>query len=141
MLVWVLVGEGAVRAGKPARVVGVVHARPEIGVVEVLILMVEAEGVADLLAHHHLPPRGRVVLSGAEIRIVDLGSALHDVAANPDLSHAEPAVGAIRCVAHLHPPTCRSASSRVPCTGDDPRVQHASARASARIAPVGRGGC
>jgi hypothetical protein len=137
MLVWVQVGEGAVRAGKPGRVVGVVHARPEIGVVEDLVLMVEAEGVADFLAHHHLPPRGRVVLSGAEIRIVDLGSALHDVAAavDPDLSEAEPVVLAIRCVADLDPPTCRTACSRVPCTGDDRRVQHA------RIAPVGRGGC
>src|SRR5215218_2323709 len=139
MRIRLLVGEGAVRAGLPAWVVGVVHAGPEIGVVEVLVLMVEAEGVADLLAHYHLSPRGRVVLRGVEVSIVDLGSALHDVAAaNPDLSQAEPAVGAIRCVADLHPPTCRTASGRV--TVDDRRAQHSSARASARIAPVGRGG-
>src|SRR5215208_6712550 len=132
MLVWVLVGEGAVRAGKPARVVGVVHARPEIGVVEVLVLMVESEGVAYLLAHHHLPPRGRVVLGGAEIRVIDFGSACRDMlaAADPDLGEAEPAVLAVRCVADLHPPTRRTASSRTSSPADDRRVQHG------RFAPV-----
>src|SRR5215213_3215780 len=126
MRIGVLVREGAVRAGKPARVVGVVHARPEIGVVEDLVLMVEAEGMADLLTHHQVSPGGRVVLCGFEIRVVDLGSALHNVATvDPDLCYAEPAVGAIPIVADLHPPTSRTAVASAGFTGDDRRVQHA----------------
>ena len=42
--------------------------------------MRETQGVANLLAHHQISPRGRVVLPGVEIRTVDLGGALRDVA-------------------------------------------------------------
>jgi hypothetical protein len=43
------------------RIVGVIHAGTEIGVAEILVLMVEAERVADLLTDHQRAPRGRVV--------------------------------------------------------------------------------
>src|SRR5919112_693950 len=126
MLVWVLVGERTVRAEGAGWVVGVVHARPEIGVGVVLILVVEAEGMADLLTHHHVSPSGRVVLCAVEICIVDFGSTLHNVAtADPDLGQAEPAVGAILIVAYLHPPTTRTAVASLGFAGDDCRVQHA----------------
>src|SRR5215211_4658920 len=126
MRIRVLVGESSICAQGAAWVVGVVHARPEIGVVEVLVLMVEAEGVADLLTHYHVSPSGRVVLFAFEICIVDFGSTLHDVATvDPDLGYAEPAVGAISIVADLHPPTTRTAIASAGFTGDDRRVQHA----------------
>src|SRR5215208_3603978 len=127
MLVRMLVGERTVRAEGAGWVVGVVHARPQIGVGVILVLVVEAEGVAYLLAHHKLPPGGRVVLCGVEVRIVDLGSARHDVlaAVYPDLSKAEPVVLAIRRVADLDPPSRRTANSRVLFPVDNPRVEHA----------------
>src|SRR5919112_1623896 len=127
MLVWVLVGERTVRAEGAGWVVGVVHARTQIGVGLILVLVVEAEGVAYLLAHHHVSPCSRVVLRGVEVSIVDLGSACRDVAAAayPDLSEAEPPVRTIRGVADLDPTISRTAS-RVTCGGFvDRGVQHA----------------
>src|SRR5215208_4537535 len=134
MLVRMLVGERTVRAEGAGWVVGVVHARPQIGVVEPLVLVVEAEGVAYLLAHHKLPPGGRVVLRHREVRVVHLSRALRDVfAAYPDLSEAEPVVLAILCVADLDPPPSRIACRATGSAGDDIRVQYG------RYTPVGRG--
>src|SRR5829696_43225 len=93
------------------RVTRVVHARPEVSIVEVLVLVVQPQGVADFLAHHQVPPGGGVVLRGVEVRIVDLGGALRDVlTAYPDLGESQPAVVAVLPVADLHAPTLRMAA-------------------------------
>src|SRR5215217_9472028 len=113
-------------------IVSVVHARPEVRGVEVLVLVIETEGVADLLAHHQVPPCSGVVLCGVEVRIVDLGSALRDVlAADPDLGDAKPAVVAVGTVADLYPSTGRTAVLRLSLPGDDPSVKHRGLRACA----------
>src|SRR6266508_2098697 len=79
------------------RVARVVHAGVDVPVVEVLVLVVEAEGVADLLAHH-------VLLLGRPhgVRVVHFCDALRDVAIrpDPDLRNAQPAVEAVGRVAH-----------------------------------------
>src|SRR5215207_563181 len=126
MLVGMLVGGG---------VISVVHARTEVRVVEDLVLMIEAQSVADLLAHHKVSPGGRVVLWGVEIRIIHLGGALRDVlAANPDLRESQPSVVAVGAVADLYPPTRRTAVLGVGTPCGDRRVQHRG------LTPVGGGG-
>src|SRR5215210_4894726 len=122
-------------ANTTVRVIGVVHARPEVRVVGDLILVVEAEGVAELLAHHQLPARRCVVLWGAEVGAVHLGRGLRDVlAAGPYLSDAQPAILAVGTVADLHPPARRTTGLWVSTPGDDPRVKHP------RLTPVRGGG-
>src|SRR5919112_3960116 len=127
MLVRVLVARIGCRgtARTTVRIVGVIHARTQVRVVVALVLVVEAEGVTDLLAHYQVPPRGLVVLRGIEVRVVQLGRGLRDVlAANPDLSDAQPAILAVGTVADLHPPTRRTAGIRVGLPRNDPRVKH-----------------
>ena len=92
-----------------ARVVRVVHASLEVRVVEGLVLVIEAECVADFLAHHQVSPWGGVVLGVprvVEVRVVELNNTLRDVAAtNPDLSQAEPAISTVFVAADLHATT------------------------------------
>ena len=58
----------------------------------VLILVIETEGVGDLLAYHMSPPLGRVVGGLVEVVVVHLGGRLRDVlSADPDRGDAEPA--------------------------------------------------
>jgi len=77
-------------------VTGIVHAGAEIGIVKILILVIEAESVADFLADDHLPPGGSIVRSGIEISVIHLGNALGNVrAGNPDLGDAQPAIVAV----------------------------------------------
>src|SRR6266516_5144918 len=74
------------------RIAGVVHAGAEISVIEIRVLMIEAEGMADFLAHHELAPRRSVVLARIEVRVVDFDRPLYDVTAtsDPDLRDAQP---------------------------------------------------
>src|SRR6266496_301893 len=95
-------------------VIGVVHARSEIRVIEVRVLVIEAERVADLLAGYEVSPRSSVVLRLVEIVVIQLHSALRDVSAasDPNLGDAEPAGVAVAGIADLHPPVGRSATPR-----------------------------
>ena len=117
-------------------VVRVVHARPQVRVVERSVLVIEAECVADLLAHHEVSPRGGVVFRGVKVRVVELGDALRDVeATDPDLSQAEPAVIAVGGGADLHASAGGLAVLRPGHAARDHRgVQHH------RLAPIGRRG-
>jgi len=113
------------------RIARVIHAGPERGIVEVLVLVIEPERVTHLLAHYQLSPRRRVVRCGIEIGVVHLDGTLRDVAAaDPDLRDAQPAVIAVRAVADLNTSRGRLAVARSRLTGDDERVEHA------RRAPV-----
>src|SRR6266536_1612929 len=128
VLVGVLVG---------ARVVGVVHAGAEVRVGEVLVLVVQPEGVPDLLADDQLPPGGGVVLGGVEVGVVELDGALGDVhaAGHRDRRHAQPAGVAVGRVADLHAAGGRLAGTGVAGpTGGDRRVEYGG------LAPVAGGG-
>lgn len=96
-----------------ARVIRIIHTASEVRVVEVRVLVIEAEGVPDLLAHHEIPPRRGVVRRGVEVRVVHLDYPLGDMAATePDLRQPEPAIGTVLAVADLHAPAGRSATFR-----------------------------
>src|SRR5690349_15342140 len=86
------------------RVVRVVHAGPEIRIVEILVLMIETPRVSDFLAHHELSPLRCVVAECIRVvRVVQLHRGLRDVVtADPDLRDAEPAVLTVRIVADFH---------------------------------------
>jgi len=97
MTVWMLVTGWARRVGR------VVHATSQVRVVGVLVLVIEAEGVADLLAHHQTPVRGGVVLRLIKVRVVDLYVGPTDVVAGGDRygGDTQPARVAVANVADL----------------------------------------
>lgn len=66
-------------------------------------LMIEPEGVSDLLTHHVQPLVRIVVLGSVKVRVVHLGRALRDVGAASDVnrSHPEPAIIAVSAIADL----------------------------------------
>lgn len=107
------------------RTTGVVHAGAEVFVIEVLVLMAQPEIVADLLAHHQLAPGRRIVAGGPEVAVVELGGALHDMAAaGPDLRQPQPAVIAVQRIADLDPAARRPATLGGGATGHHLRIQH-----------------
>jgi len=87
-----------------AWVTGIVHAGAEIGIVKILILVVEAESVADFLTNDHLSPGWTVVIGGIEISIVHLGHCLSDMETrDPDLGDTKPAVVAVFRITNFDP--------------------------------------
>src|SRR5882724_9628934 len=118
VLVWVFV------VRRPVWIARVVHAGAQILVIEICVLVIEAEGVADLLTTHEVSPSRRVVSRGIEIRVVQLHRALRDVSAatDPYLCHAKPSRIAIVRVTDLHAPAGRPAISRFGRARDDSRV-------------------
>ena len=123
-----------------ARVVRVVHARPQVCIIERLVLVIEAEGVADFLAHHQVSPWGGIVVGGVEVGVVELNSTLRDVAAtNPDLSQAEPAVVPVLFTADLHATASWLTRPGFGPARDDHGVQY-SRQAPATFRSIGRGG-
>ncbi len=61
MFIRVLVRTGIVR---------VIHTRSQIGIVEILVLMIQSQRMANLLARHQVPPCGRVVGRSVEVSVV-----------------------------------------------------------------------
>src|SRR6266540_6521566 len=95
--------------------VRVVHARPEIRVAEVLVLMIEAEVVPDLLTRDELVTCGRVVRPAVEVGVVQLSRRLCDVCRpghGPDRGDPQPAVVPVRSVADLDLPGGGGAAPR-----------------------------
>src|SRR5262245_47092787 len=103
LVVVVLVGTQVARiAAAAVGITRVVHTGAEIPVVEILVLMIEAEGVADFLTDNELPPGRSVVRGRGKVRVVHPDRALRDVAAaHPNLGDAEPSVVAVSTVADL----------------------------------------
>src|SRR3989338_6055273 len=100
---WVVARKSASTA---VRIVRVIHARPKVRVIERSVLVIKAERMRHLLAHHELPPRRSIVFAirWTEIRIVQLHNTLRDVLAtrDPNSRDAEPTVRTIFCVTHFH---------------------------------------
>lgn len=125
--VWMLV------AGRAIWIASVIHARSEVWVRVVLVLMIKAENMADLLTHNEPPPGWGIVAPRVEIRIIELHNTLRDViAADPDLGYSEPAGVAVSLTADLGPPAGGSATLRFGPTRYHCGVQHA------RYTPVAR---
>ena len=85
------VGTGV--GGRPIGIAGVIHTGPQIRIVEIRVLMVEAEGMSDLLAGHQCTPGWRVILRpGAEVCVIEFHCALGNVVTcgQPDLGDAKP---------------------------------------------------
>jgi hypothetical protein len=108
------------------RIAGVVHAGPEVRVVEVFVLVRETEGVPNLLTHDKVLPRRRVVGRRVEVAVVHLGRALRDVDSpcDPDLRDTQPTVKPVRGVADLNAPRLRLAGAGVRGAGDVHRVEN-----------------
>src|SRR5262245_40629766 len=100
----------------------IVHAGVEVRARRVLVI--EAEGVAYLLARDPAAPDRGVVVAGAEVAVVELDRGLRDVVAGrPDRRQPEPAVSAIRRVAELVAPAGRMALATRCLAGTDGRTQ------------------
>src|SRR5678816_4639779 len=93
------------------RIARVVHAGVEIRVVEVFVLMIKAEGMANFLAGHEVAPRRRVIRCALKVTVVELRRALGDVdgVSDPDLGDAEPTVEAVWRDAHFNAAGLRTA--------------------------------
>lgn len=102
MLIWVLVAGG---------VVCVVHTRPQVRVVERLVLVIKPESVCEFLAHDEVSPCIRIIFDGFKVSVIQFDRTLCDVkAANPNLRYSEPAGIAVRGSADLYAPAGRPAS-------------------------------
>ena len=104
----------------------VIHTGPQVAIVEVFVLVIETECVSHFLADDRLTPTWRVVLSLAEVRVIDLHGALRDVAAagDPDLRDAEPTSAPIGGVANLDASRGRGARRPVRASGHNSGVQY-----------------
>jgi hypothetical protein len=76
--------------GSRVRRILIIHAREQRVVVEVLVLMIQADGVSELLAHDALSPLERVVERRPEIGVVELHVAGEDVTVRVDRDSGEP---------------------------------------------------
>ena len=95
-------------------VVRVIHARAEVRVKMIDILMSKAERMADFLTHHELLKRRRVVRSTLEIGVIHFRSRHRDVAAAvaPHLGNARPSGESVIAVADFHLSGIRIARTR-----------------------------
>lgn len=84
-------------------IIGVIHTRTQVSIVEILVLVVQPQRVTYLLTRNQVSPRGRVVSRCVEVGIVQFHRALRNVfAADPNLSYPQPTVIAIRVVTYLY---------------------------------------
>src|SRR3990167_8292176 len=87
MSVWMLIIKLAVKCA--VRVVSIIHACSEIGIVENFILMVKPESMPNFLADDKLPPCRSVIFRGIKICVIHLGNTLSNMAAaHPNLGQS-----------------------------------------------------
>jgi hypothetical protein len=60
-------------------IVRVVHARSQVRIVEILILVIQSQRVPNLLTRNQIPPRRSVISRRVEVSIVQFHCALRDV--------------------------------------------------------------
>src|SRR6266702_3684904 len=85
-------------------IAGVIHASSQILIVEIRVLVVEAESMSDLLAGYQSPPGWGVILRpGAEVRVIEFHCTLGNVVTcrQPDLGYAKPPGVAIGSAANF----------------------------------------
>ena len=94
MFVWMLVC---------AWIIGVIHTGTEIRIVEILILVVQSQRVANLLTRNQIPPGCRVVRGCIEVAVVHFHTTLRNVrTGDPHLCNPEPTIEAVSVVAHFN---------------------------------------
>src|SRR5437867_2152813 len=120
------VGTGV--GGRPIGIAGVIHTGPQIRIVEIRVLMVEAKSMSDLLAGYQSPPGWSVILRpGAEVCVIEFHCTLDDVVTcrQPDLGYAKPPGVAIGSAANFVAAARRATVTGLRAASNNLVVNHA----------------
>ena len=112
-------------------IVCVIHTRTKISIVEIFILMVQTQRVANFLTRNQIPPGRGVVRGCVEVTVVQFHRTLRNVrTGGPHLCNAEPTIEAVSVVAHFNSAARGAAVLPGTATGNDSRVENR------RLAPI-----